>query len=236
MKYLSVLSITVLSLSVGCSDQEEVEPPASPNDQPAATSTKSSVDWDRERQLVVLAPISADSHGKDRQPLNARYTLSVKHGGNLLIRVREPLLVAEPPAWIDATGSFESDGLAQRVLELSDEDLAAPLAIEARVIHSRGPEEMVRVEFTVQRGDETENWFNSYQCVPASRTSRSSWGGAFNTDGDPVVVDSGESRLLWSMRFGGEGAPAEVDVPLNESGMQVVQIELGWKSNFGGTP
>jgi len=237
MKILTVLTMTAFTLSVGCSHQKELEPSASTVNPPAATPEHASLDWGKERQLVVQAPIPVNAHrGKDPQPLNARYTLAAKHGGKLLIRVRERLLVADPPAWVNATGSHESDGLAQRVLELSDEDLAAPLVIEARVVHPREPEEMVRVEFTLHRGEKTENWFNFYQCRPARKTTRAQYGGNFNTEGEPLVVPSGETRLLWIIRFGGQGDPAEVDGPLDKIGMQEVRIELGWNSNFDGAP
>ena len=236
MKYLIVLTSTALILSVGCSKNQEDKPPATNVNPPTSTLENPSVDWDKERQLVVQAPTPGISRSKDPQPLNARYTLTAKNAGKLLIRVREPLLVTDPPSWVNATGSLESDGLAQRVLELSSEDLATPLAIEARVVHPLEPEEMVRVEFTVYRGNKAENWFNFYQCRPARKTIRSNWTGSFNTDGDPVVIDSGETAPLWSFRFGGEGDPTGVEVPLDKVGMQNILLELGWRSNREGTP
>ena len=235
MKYLTVVTWTALVLSVGCSMNQEEEPPAITVN-PTSTSDNPSVDWDKERQLVVQAPIPGTSNIKDRQPLNARYTLTADNPGKLLIRVREPLLVTAPPSWVNATGFLKSDGLAQRVLELSSEDLATPLAIEARVVHLREPEEMVRVEFTLHRGNKAENWFNFYQCRPARKTIRSNRKGSFNTDGNPVAIDSGETAPLWSFRFGGEGDPTGVEVPLDKVGMQKVLIELGWKSNLDEMP
>lgn len=220
----------------GCSKNQENEPPASTVNPPTSTSENPSVNRDKERQLVVQAPTPGTSNIKDRQPLNARYTLTADNAGKLLIRVREPLLVTAPPSWVNAKGSLSSDGLAQRVLELSSEDLATPLAIEARVVHLHEPEEMVRVEFTLHRGNKAENWFNFYQCRPARKTIRSNWRGSFNADGDPVVIDSGETAPLWSFRFGGEGEPTGVEVPLDKVGMQKVLIELGWKSNLDQTP
>ena len=230
MKYLSVLLFATLILSVAWSEQDH-EPPTGKVKPPTSTLENSSVDWHKENQLVVQAPTPGTSRSKDRQRLNARYTLNAKNAGKLLIRVSDSSLMTPPWSWGNATGSVESDGFAQRVLQLSSEDLATPLAIEARVVHQREPEETVRVEFTVYRDNKAENWFNFYQCRPARNTTRSSYGGTHNTDGDPVVIDSGEITTLWSFRFGGEGDPTGVESPLSKGGMQAVMICLGWKSN-----
>lgn len=238
MKYLILFTWTALILSVGCLNKQEEEPPAITVNPPASTSDNPSVDRDKKLKLVVQAPIPGTSTIKDQQPLNARYTLTADNPGKLLVRVRDPLLVTDLPSWINVKGSLSSDGLAQRVLELSSEDLATPLAIEARVVHFREPEEMIRVEFTLHRGDKTENWFNFYQCRPAMKTVRSSWSGRFNTDGDPVFIDSGETANLWMIRFGGTGndlTRARAEVPLDKSDKQRVMIELGWKSDLDWT-
>ena len=94
MKYLILLTSTALTLSVGCLKSQEEETPSITVNPP--TSDNPSVDWDKERQLVVQAPIRGTSTIKDQQPLNARYTLTADNAGKLLVRVREPLLVTDP--------------------------------------------------------------------------------------------------------------------------------------------
>ena len=235
MKYLIVFTWSALILSVGCSKIQEDDSPAVTANSPTLITENPSGDQDKNCQLLVQAPTPGTSNIKGRQPLNARYMLTAANSGKLLVRVREPLLVTDPPSWVNAKGSFSSDGFAQRVLELSHEDLATPLAIEARAVHLREPEEVIRVEFTVHRGDKAENWFNFYHCRPAMKTVRSNWRGSFNKDGDPVVIDSGEIVKLWSFRFGGEGDQSRVEVPLDSVGMQIVSIELGWESDLDET-
>lgn len=220
MKYLTVLTLTALSLSVGC----EKDAP---------------VDVSKEHELVVR-PVSPIPKGGEVSELHLRYTLTARYPGKLLVRVREPLLATDPPLtipgpgfisadrapWTDDVGSFESNGLAQRVLELSDEDLTAPLALEVRVVHSREPEEMVRVHLWLYRGDKEEPWLDFYQCCPATKTTRSS-----STVLDRVaVLDTGSTTVLGLYNFGGD--TTEVQVPLTEWGMQRIVVELGWKSSL----
>jgi hypothetical protein len=198
------------------------------------------VDVSNEHELVVRPVTPIPKGGKDPQELHVRYTLRARHRGKLLVRVREPLLATDPPLtipapgfnsmyrapWAGAVGSLESNGLAQRVLDLSDEDLAAPLAIEVRVVHSREPEQMVRVHLWLYRGDKEEPWLDFYQCPPATKTTRAS-----STVLDRVaVLDTGSTTVLCLYNFGGD--TSEVQVPLTEWGMQRIVVELGWKSSL----
>jgi len=84
MKYLILLTSTALLLSVGCSKNQEDEPPASTVNPPTSTSENPSVDRVKERQLVVQAPTPGTSRSKDPQKKNARHTLTAKNAGKLL--------------------------------------------------------------------------------------------------------------------------------------------------------
>jgi hypothetical protein len=193
----------------------------------------------KEHEFVV-APVTPDDQADEAVLPHVRYTLSARHAGKLLVRVREPLLATDPPlalpfpgavsanqaAWADTAGSVESDGLAQRVLDLSDEDLGAPLAIEVQVVHSNPPEEMVRVHLTLHRGDKAESWRNFYQCRPATRTTRASSSALERV----AVLDTGMTTLLCEYDFG--GATSDVQVPLTRDDKQWVVVELGWKSSL----
>ena len=169
MKYLMVLTLAALILNAGC----EKDAP---------------VDVSKEHELV-MRPASPMAKGGEEPEVHVRYTLTARHGGKLLVRVREPLLVTEPPLvgqipgfisayeapWADAAGSLSSRmGSRSGVLDLSEEDLAGPLALELRVVHTDPPEEMVGVHLYLYRGDEEEAWINFYQCRPATRTTRAS--------------------------------------------------------------
>lgn len=120
------------------------------------------------------------------------------------------------------------------MLNLSKEDFATPLAIEARVVHPRAPEEMVRVQLTLHRGDKAEPWSVFYQCRPAMKTLRTNWSSSRPDRDRGAVIDSGETIWLWSYNFGGD--TTGVQVPLTVVGMQRILIELGWKSNPDLTP
>jgi hypothetical protein len=206
---------------------------------PISNSEQASVDGAKEHELVVR-PGTPVPQGGEAPELHVRYSLTARHGGKLLVRVREPLLATDPPLltrvpgfvsarripWADAAGSLESDGLAQRMLDLSDEDLTAPLALEVRMVHPREPEEMVRVHLWLYRGDKEEPWLDFYQCRPAAKTNRSS-----NVALDRVaVLDTGVTTMLCSYDFGGD--TSEVQVPLTRDGKQWVVVELGWKSSL----
>lgn len=166
--------------------------------------------------------------GEAPQPIHARFALAAPHAGKLLVRVREPLVVTEPPALADAPASLELEGYAQRVLDLATEDPAAPLEIEVRVEHPRSPEETVRVHVTLHRVDASENWLDFYRCRPAAKTTRASWTGWITQDID-MHVESGSTKSLFTYRFGGD---TEVDVPLTRDGKQQLVVELGWKSSL----
>jgi len=234
MRRLFVLTLTALILSVGCAKKDVEQPPTGNGKSPVSTPEQVSVDVAKEHELVVRPAPPIPKGGKDPEPLNVRYTLTAKHAGKLLLRVREPLLVTDPPPWANATAPLESDGLAQRVLDLSKEDFATPLAIEARVVHPRAPEEMVRVHLTLHRGDKAEPWSVFYQCRPAMKTVRSNWRSSRPDRDRGAVIDSGETIWLWSYNFGGD--TTGVQVPLTEEGMQMILIELGLKSNPDLTP
>ena len=62
------------------------------------------------------------------------------------------------------------------------------------------------------------------------KTVRSNWSSSFNTDGDPIVINSGNTSSLWSFRFGGEGNQSGIKEPLDSLGMQSLLIEFGWES------
>ena len=239
MKYLIVLTLTTLSLSVGCQERAAEQSPAGNGTSPISNSEQASVDAAKEQELVVR-PATPIPQGGEAPELHVRYNLTARHGGKLLVRVREPLLATEPPLlgrvpgfisarrapWADAAGSLESDGLAQRVLELNDEDLAVPLAIEVRVVPATTPEEMVRVHLTLHRGDNAEPWGDFYQCRPATKTTRASSAVLEHV----AVMDSGVTTTLCHYNFGGD--TSEVQVPLTEFDMQWVVVELGWKSSL----
>ena len=241
MRYLTVLTLTALILNVGCY-RKSSEPSPAGNSQ-ISTSEQASVDVAKEHELVVRPVTPITKGGQDPQALHVRYTLTAGHPGKLLVRVREPLLAKEPALlgrvpgfistrrapWADAVGSLESDGLAQRVLELSDEEVAAPLAIEVRMVHPREPEEMVRVHLWLYRGDQGEPWMDFYQCRPATKTNRSS----IAVLDREAVMDSGVTTTLCHYNFGGD--TGEVEVPLNDFDMQSVMVELGWKSSLDHT-
>jgi hypothetical protein len=243
MKYLIVLTLAALILNVGCQKRDAEQSPAGNGKSPIPTPEQASVDVAKEHELVVRPAIPIPQGGEAPE-LHVRYTLTARHGGKLLLRVREPLLATEPPLlgrvpgfisasrapWADAAGSLESDGLAQRVLDLSDEDVAAPLAIEVRVVHLSEPEEMVRVHLWLYRGDGAEPWVDFYQCRPATKTNRAS----ITPLDRVVVVDSGETTMLCSYDFGGD--TTEVQVPLTRDDKQWVVVELGWKSSLDLTP
>jgi hypothetical protein len=238
MKYLIVLTLTTLILSVGCQKRDVGQSPAGNGKSPFSNSEQA-VDAAKEQELVVR-PATPIPQGGEAPELHVRYTLTARHGGKLLVRVREPLLATDPPLpipvpsfissrqapWADAAGSLESDGLAQRVLDLSDEDVAAPFAIEVRVVHPSEPEEMVRVHLWLYRGDKAEPWLDFYQCRPAAKTNRSS---SIVLD-RVAVLDTGVTTLLCSYDFGGD--TTEVEVPLTRDDKQWVVVELGWKSNL----
>jgi hypothetical protein len=239
MKYLIALTFTALILNVGCKRKDVEQPPADNGTSPISTPEQASVDVAKEHELVVR-PVPPIPKGGEAPELHARYNLTARHAGKLLVRVREPLLATDPPLlgrvpgfisarrapWADAAGSLESDGLAQRVLELSDEDVAAPLALEVRAVHSTVPEEMVRVHLYLYRGDKEEPWLDFYQCRPAAKTNRSS-----SAVLDRVaVMDTGVTTMLCSYDFGGD--TTEVQVPLTRDDKQWVVVELGWKSSL----
>ena len=224
-------------------EPEAGQSPAGNGKPQISTSEQASIDVAKEHELVVRPVTPISKGGKDPEALHLRYNLTARHGGKLLVRVREPLLATEPPLlgrvpgfistrrapWAEDAGSHESDGLAQQVLELSDEDVAAPLAIEVRMVHPREPEEMVRVHLWLYRGDKGEPWLDFYQCRPATKTNRSS-----NTVLDrEAVMDSGVTTTLCHYNFGGD--TSEVEVPLNDFDMQSVVVELGWKSSLDHT-
>jgi hypothetical protein len=156
MKYSIVLTLTALILNLGCEKKDVGQSPAGNGKSPISTPEQASVDVAKEHELAVR-PVTPIPKGGEAPELHVRYNLTARHAGKLLVRVREPLLATDPPLlgrvpgfisarrapWADAAGSLESDGLAQRVLELSDEDVAAPLAIEVRMVHSTVPDEMV---------------------------------------------------------------------------------------------
>lgn len=198
------------------------------------------IDAAKEQELSVRPVPPIPRGDEDPQVLHLRYTLTARHDGKLLVRVREPLLAKDPPLairfpgfistdrapWADSQGSLESEGLAQRVLDLSHEDLAAPLSIEVLVVHSRAPEEIVRVHLWLHRGDMAEPWLNFYQCRPATKTTRAS---KVALDRD-AVLDSGETTMLCSYDFGGN--TTGVQVPLTKDDKQWVVVEFGWKSSL----
>jgi hypothetical protein len=112
------------------------------------------------------------------------------------------------------------------VLELSDEDVVAPLAIEVRVVHPTTPEEMVRVHLWLYRGDKAEPWLDFYQCRPPTKTARASSAVLERV----AVMDTGVTTMLCSYDFGGD--TSEAQVPLTRDGKQWVVVELGWKSSL----
>jgi hypothetical protein len=231
--------LAALILSVGCQRRDAAQSPAGNGKSPISNAEQASVDVAKEHELVVR-PVAPIPQGGEAAELHVRYTLTARHGGKLLVRVREPLLATEPPLlgrvpgfisesrapWADAAGSLESEGLAQRVLDLSDEDVAAPLAIEVRVVHPTTPEEMVRVHLSLYRGDKAEPWLDFYQCRPATKTTRASSAVLEHV----AVMDTGVTTSLCHYNFGGD--TSEVQVPLTEFGMQWVVVELGWKSSL----
>jgi hypothetical protein len=239
MKYLIVLTLTTLSLSVGCHERAAEQSPAGNGTSPISNSEQASVDAAKEQELVVR-PATPIPQGGEAPELHVRYNLTARHGGKLLVRVREPLLATDPPlpmrvpgfistdraSWADAARSHESDGLAQRVLELSDEDVVAPLAIEVRVVHPTTPEEMVRVHLWLYRGDKAEPWLDFYQCRPPTKTARASSAVLERV----AVMDTGVTTMLCSYDFGGD--TSEAQVPLTRDGKQWVVVELGWKSSL----
>ena len=195
----------------------------------------------REDELEIR-PVAPIARGGEAAELHMRYNLNARHPGKLLVRVREPVLVPDPPltfpmsgfiserraTWADVAEPVEAEGLAQRVVEVSKEDLAAPLVIEVRVAHSRAPEELVRVDFWLHRGDEQESWLGFYQCRPVTRTNGSA---TMKLDGDEVVImESGWTTLVCSYKFAGD--TSEVQVPLTRDGAQWIVVEFGWKSSL----
>jgi hypothetical protein len=239
MKYSIVLTLTALILNAGCGKKDAEQSPAGNGESPISNPEQASVDVAKEHELVVC-PATPIPQGGEAPVLHVRYTLTARHGGKLLVRVREPLLATEPPLlgrvpgfisarqapWADAAGSLESDGLAQRVLDLSDEDFASPPAIEVRVVHPTTPEEMVRVHLWLYRGDREESWLDFYQCRPATKTTRASSAVLERV----AVMDTGVTTTLCHYNFGGD--TSEVQVPLTEFDMQWVAVELGWKSSL----
>jgi hypothetical protein len=239
MKYSIVLTLTTLILNVGCEKKDVEQSPAGDGKSPISTPEQESVDVAKEHELVVR-PVTPIPKGGEPPELHVRYTLTTPHAGKLLVRVREPLLATDPPLlgrvpgsisarrapWADAAGSLESDGLAQRVLDLSKEDFAAPLAIEVCVVHPSEPEEMVRVHLHLYRGDKEEPWLDFYQCRPAAKTTRASSGVLERV----AIMDTGVTTTLCHYNFGGD--TTEVQVPLTEFDMQWVVVELGWKSSL----
>jgi hypothetical protein len=243
MRYLIVLTLTALVLNAACERKDAKQSAVGNGKSPIASSEQASANVIKKHELVVRPAPPLPKGGQDPEALHLRYTLTARHPGKLLVRVREPLLATDPPllgrvpgfisarraTWADAAGSLESEGLAQRVLELSDEDVAAPLALEVRVVHLTVPEEMVRVHLYLYRVNKEEPWLDFYQCRPAAKTNRSS-----STALDRVaVVDTGVTTMLCSYNFGGD--TSEVQVPLTEFDMQWVAVELGWKSSLDHT-
>mgnify|MGYP001811770762 CR=1 FL=1 len=239
MKYSIVLTLTALILNLGCEKKDVGQSPAGNGKSPISTPEQASVDVAKEHELAVR-PVTPIPKGGEAPELHVRYNLTARHAGKLLVRVREPLLATDPPLlgrvpgcisarrapWADAAGSLESDGLAQRVLELSDEEVAAPLALELRAVHSTVPEEMVRVHLYLFRGDKEEPWLDFYQCRPATKTTRASSAVLERV----AVMDTGVTTTLCHYNFGGD--TSEVQVPLTEFDMQWVVVELGWKSSL----
>ena len=125
MKYLIVLTLTTLSLSVGCQKRDVGQSPGGNGTSPISNSEQASVDAAKEHELVVR-PATPIPQGGEAPELHVRYSLTARHGGKLLVRVREPLLATDPPLpipvpsfisarqapWANAVGSLEVDGLA----------------------------------------------------------------------------------------------------------------------------
>ena len=103
MRHLTALTLTALTLSLGCARKDVEQPPAGNGKSPFSTPEPTSVDVAEEHELVVRLDTPIPKGGKDPEPLNVRYTLTARHAGKLLLRIREPLLVTEPPPWTNAT-------------------------------------------------------------------------------------------------------------------------------------
>ena len=91
MKYLVVLTLTTLSLSVGCQKRDVGQSPGGNGTSPISNSEQASVDGAKEHELVVR-PSTPIPQGGESPELHVRYSLTARHGGKLLVRVREPLL------------------------------------------------------------------------------------------------------------------------------------------------
>jgi hypothetical protein len=96
MKYSIVLTLTALVLNVGCEKKDVGQSPAGNSTSPISNPDQASVDVAKEHELVVRPDTPIPKGDKAPQILHVRYTLTARHAGKLLVRVREPLLVTDP--------------------------------------------------------------------------------------------------------------------------------------------
>lgn len=248
MKKGNMIRVALLLVLVGCKSpeggplktQENPDKPKSQTPEPLETP----VDLATYHELLLQPDHPKNQKDETGQIFHARYTLTAPTAGTLLIRVREPLVAKDPPLdpmpmlpselrpvntepWTYTAGSHKSDGVAQRVLKLSKEELAAPLVIEVRMIHQRTPAEMVRVHLGLNRDNTKDPWLDFYQCKPATRTSRAGW----EKQDDITAIDSTDTIILADYKFGGDDI-SELKIPLTRDGLQHVVVELGWKSDM----